>query len=204
MIDGMEHDPALAVVLLAMTGGTWPWVQWVLATPVVLFGGWPFQRATLLNARHGASTMDTLVSLGTLTAYTWSTYVLVTGGGELYLEVAVAITTFLLIGRWSEARAKRSAGAALRELLTLGAKRATLEDGTELDVKTLRPGMRFVVLPGEAGRSDRQPQRVRGDELVSYEAVQSFSGTFCVLTSRTFWVGNRAGSATPSRRSMSA
>jgi P-type Cu+ transporter len=197
---------ALAVVLLAMTGGTWPWVQWVLATPVVLFGGWPFHRATLLNARHGASTMDTLVSLGTLTAYTWSTYVLVTGGGELYLEVAVAITTFLLIGRWSEARAKRSAGAALRELLTLGAKRATLEDGTELDVKTLRPAMRFVVRPGEAvatdgivvsGSSGVDESMITGESLPVDKAVgDEVVGATVNLTGRLLVEVTRIGSDT--------
>jgi Cu+-exporting ATPase len=102
--------------------------------------------------------MDTLVSLGTLVAYLWSLYLAVAGAEESYLEVAATVTTFLLLGRWSEARAKHRAGSALRELLRLGAKQATLldEDGSErlVDVAALRPGMRFVVRPGEQIATD--------------------------------------------------
>ncbi|MGZ6784363.1 MAG: heavy metal translocating P-type ATPase [Nocardioidaceae bacterium] len=134
------------------------WAALVLATPVVLWAGWPFHRAAALNARHRASTMDTLVSLGTLVAYGWSLVLVVTGGTETYVEVAATVTTFLLLGRWSEDRAKRRAGSALRELLTLGAKRASVldADGAErdVDVRLLRPGMRFVTRPGEQVATD--------------------------------------------------
>src|SRR4051794_39148087 len=133
-------------------------VALLLATPVVLWAGWPFHRAAAINARHGASTMDTLVSLGTLVAYGWSLYEGLTGGMTSYVEVAATVTTFLLLGRWSEARARRRAGSALRELLELGAKQARLllEDGTEreVDVAALRPGMRFTVRPGEQVATD--------------------------------------------------
>ncbi len=101
--------------------------------------------------------MDTLVSLGTLVAYAWSVVAVVTGGMDSYVEVAATVTTFLLLGRWSESRAKRRAGAALHELLTLGAHEATLldEDGERLvPVGLLRPGMRFLVRPGEQVATD--------------------------------------------------
>jgi Cu+-exporting ATPase len=130
----------------------------LLATPVVLWAGWPFHRAAALNARHGASTMDTLVSLGTLVAYGWSVVQAVTGGLQTYVEVAATVTTFLLLGRWAESRAKQRAGSALRALLELGAKEATLleDDGSErlVDVSLLRPGMRFLVRPGEQVPTD--------------------------------------------------
>src|SRR5699024_9309567 len=100
----------------------WQWLVFVLTTPIVAWGGYPFHRAALANARRGASTMDTLVSLGTLAAYLWSAVALVSDSGHVYFEVAAAVTVFLLAGRYAEARAKHSAGAALRALLTLGAK----------------------------------------------------------------------------------
>ena len=137
------------------------WVRWlalVLATPVVVYGGWPFHRAAFVNARHAASTMDTLVSLGTLVAYGWSLVQAVFGGTHTYVEVAATVTTFLLAGRWSEARAKVRAGSALRGLLELGAKRAMVldEHGTErsVDVAELEPGTHFVVRPGEQVATD--------------------------------------------------
>ena len=154
----------LSVVVLALTmlpgvPDTAPvrWVALALATPVVLWAGWPFHRAAALNARHGASTMDTLVSLGTLVAYGWSVVQAATGGTHTYVEVAATVTTFLLLGRWSESRAKQRAGAALRALLELGAHQATLlDDGSErlVDVGLLRPGMRFLVRPGEQVATD--------------------------------------------------
>jgi Cu+-exporting ATPase len=136
----------LVVLVLAMAPGVprLPWVQLVLAVPVVLYAGWPFHRAAAVNARHLASTMDTLVSLGTLVALVWSVVQLLEGGMHLYLEVAATVTTFLLLGRYLEARAKSRAGSALHALLELGAKRAiVLEDGIEreVDVAALRPGM---------------------------------------------------------------
>jgi P-type Cu+ transporter len=154
---------SIAVLVLMMAPGVpdGPVVDWlglVLATPVVAYGGWPFHRAAAVNARHAASTMDTLVSLGTLVAYGWSLLQAATGGGHSYVEVAATVTTFLLLGRWSEARAKHRAGSALRGLLELGAKQASVldDDGTErpVDVGLLRVGMRFVVRPGEQIATD--------------------------------------------------
>ena len=146
--------PLTAVVLvLAMAPGVprLPWVQLALTLPVVVYGGWPFHRAAAINARHLASTMDTLVSLGTLVALAWSVVQLLEGGMHLYFEVAATVTTFLVLGRYLEARAKSRAGSALHALLELGAKRAVvLADGTEheVDVASLRPGMQMLVRPG--------------------------------------------------------
>ena len=117
----------------------------------MLYAGWPFHRAAAVNARRLASTMDTLVSLGTLVALFWSVFQLIEGHMHLYFEVAATVTTFLLLGRYLEARAKARAGSALHALLELGAKRATvLEAGSEreVDVADLRPGMRMLVRPG--------------------------------------------------------
>jgi Cu+-exporting ATPase len=136
----------------------WQWLALALTTLIVLWGGYPFHRAALRRARHGASTMDTLVSLGTLAAYLWSAVVVVTRGhAHVYFEVAAAVTVFLLAGRYAESRAKRSAGAALRALLSLGAKNATvLRDGIELRVPVdeLQVGDMVVVRPGERLATD--------------------------------------------------
>ena len=173
---------SLPVLLLAMvpafqfTG--WQWVSLVLATPVVLWGGWPFHRAAWQNLRHGAATMDTLISVGTLAAYGWSVVALVfldagtagmkmpfeltlsrdVSGAEIYLEVASVVTVFVLAGRYFEARAKRRAGAALRALLELGAKDAALlePDGSErrIAIEQLVVDDLFVVRPGEKIATD--------------------------------------------------
>jgi Cu+-exporting ATPase len=143
----------------------WQWVALALTTPIVWWGGYPFHRAALNSARHGTSTMDTLVSLGTLAAYLWSVVVLLTGaghgrghGGEhVYFEVAAAVTVFLLAGRYAEAKAKRAAGSALRALLSLGAKEATVvRDGAEVRVAAdaLLVGDVIVVRPGERVATD--------------------------------------------------
>jgi Cu+-exporting ATPase len=169
------------VVVLAMVSSLqfdyWQWVSLALATPVVLWGGRPFHRAAWTNLRHGASTMDTLVSLGTGAAYLWSLYALVFGsagepgmrdmftfavargdaGGSIYLEAAAGVTTFLLAGRFFEARAKRRAGAALRALLQLGARDvAVLHESVErrVPVGELAVGDLFVVRPGERIATD--------------------------------------------------
>ena len=171
----------LPVVLLAMVPAWqfsgWQWASFALATPVVAWAGWPFHRAAFVNARHATSTMDTLVSLGTLAAYGWSAYALFfgtaghlgmvhhfelvprrTGGaGDIYLEAAAGVTTFLLAGRWLETRAKRHAGDALRRLLELGARDvAVLRDGVEqrVPVEDLVVGDLFVVRPGERVATD--------------------------------------------------
>jgi Cu+-exporting ATPase len=146
----------------------WQWVVLALTAPIVFWGGYPFHRAALNSARHGSSTMDTLVSIGTLAAFLWSAVVVVTGlgggghggahgGGHVYFEVAAAVTVFLLAGRYAEAKAKRSAGAALRALLSLGAKDATVvRDGDEVRIPAgqLTVGDVIVVRPGERVATD--------------------------------------------------
>jgi Cu+-exporting ATPase len=146
----------------------WQWLAFALAGPVVVWGAWPFHRVALLNARHRAATMDTLVSVGVTAAFGWSVWALFWGGaGEpgmamgdgphLYLEVASGVTTLILLGRYFEARAKRRSGAALRALLALGAKDvAVLRDGAEVlvHVERLAVGDEFVVRPGEKVATD--------------------------------------------------
>ena len=145
----------------------WQWVSLVLATPVATWGAWPFHRAAALNARHGTATMDTLVSVGVAAAYLWSLYALVFGGAETYLEVATGVTALILLGRFLELRARRRAGSALKALLDLGAKQATLlRDGREVTVPAaaLVVGDEFVVRPGEkiATDGDRHCRALRG------------------------------------------
>ena len=153
----------------------WQWVAFVLITPVVFYSGWGFHRAALVNLRHGAATMDTLVSMGTLAAWTWSTVALVflgaadTGGSAMagsamggsagsdahvYFETAGVIITLILLGKWFEARARRRSGDALRRLAELGARTARLEDGSEIPLASLEVGDRFVVRPGEKIATD--------------------------------------------------
>jgi Cu+-exporting ATPase len=147
----------LAMVPAAQFGG-WEWLALALATPVVFWSGWPFHRAAALNARHAVATMDTLISLGTLAAWTWSTVVLVGGlDADVYFEVAAAITALILLGRFFEARAKRRSGEAIRKLLELGAKQARVLRGGEevvVPIEALRVGDRFVVRPGERVATD--------------------------------------------------
>ncbi|MEV0014697.1 heavy metal translocating P-type ATPase [Streptomyces tendae] len=172
---------AAPVVLLAMVPAlqfdNWQWLSLTLAAPVVVWGGLPFHRAAWTGLRHGAATMDTLVSLGTLAAFGWSLWALffgdagmpgmrhgfdltvsrTDGASAIYLEAAAGVTAFLLLGRWLEARSKRRAGAALRALMELGAKDvAVLRDGREvrIPVSRLAVGDRFVVRPGEKIATD--------------------------------------------------
>jgi Cu+-exporting ATPase len=152
---------AVPVVALSMVPalqfGSWEWVALLLATPVVLWGALPFHRATWANLRHGAASMDTLISVGVLAAYGWSLYA-IAADGDTYLEVASAVTVFILLGRFFEARAKRRSGAALRALLEMGAKDVAVIDdtGTErrIAIEDLVPGDRFVVRPGEKVATD--------------------------------------------------
>jgi Cu+-exporting ATPase len=136
----------------------WEWVALALATPVVLWAGWPFHRAAALNARHAAVTMDTLISIGTLAAWGWSTVVLVAGiEADTYFEVGAVITTLILVGRYLEERAKSRAGAALRALLELGAKEARVLRGGEevlVPIDEVRVGDVFAVRPGEKIATD--------------------------------------------------
>ncbi|MEO5838012.1 MAG: heavy metal translocating P-type ATPase [Acidimicrobiales bacterium] len=172
---------ALPVVALSMIPAlqfdSWQWLSFALAAPVVSWGAWPFHRATWANLRHGAATMDTLISVGTLAAFGWSVYALFfgdagepsfrhgfslgpergMGASQIYLEVAAGVTVFILAGRYFEARAKRRSGAALRALLELGAKDvAVIRDGAEIlvPVEQLSVGDRFVARPGEKIATD--------------------------------------------------
>jgi Cu+-exporting ATPase len=173
---------ALPVLLLSMIPAlqfdNWQWLALQLATPVVLWGAWPFHRAAWQNLRHATATMDTLVSVGVLAAFAWSMYALFLGDagitgmtmsftfvtdpsegtGHIYLEVASAVTAFVLAGRYVEARAKRRAGAALKALLELGAKDVSVldADGRErrVPIAELGTGDRFVVRPGEKVATD--------------------------------------------------
>ncbi|MET0423078.1 MAG: heavy metal translocating P-type ATPase [Actinoplanes sp.] len=172
---------SIPVVLLAMVPAWqfdyWQWLSLTLAAPVVVYGGLPFHRAAWTNLRHGEATMDTLISLGTVAAFGWSVWALFLGtagepgmthpftfdigrgdgAGNIYLEAAAGVTTFLLAGRYFEARAKRRAGSALRALLELGAKDVVvLRNGIEarIPVDQLVEGDRFVVRPGEKIATD--------------------------------------------------
>ncbi|MGZ5399392.1 MAG: heavy metal translocating P-type ATPase, partial [Nocardioides sp.] len=172
---------SVPVVVLAMVPAWqfdyWQWLSLTLAAPVVVWGAWPFHRAAWVNLRHATSTMDTLVSLGTLAALGWSLYALFLGtagesgmthpfeltversdgAGNIYLEAAAGVTTFILAGRYFESRSKRRAGAALRALLEMGAKDvAVLRGGTEVQIPTdqLVVGDLFVVRPGEKVATD--------------------------------------------------
>jgi P-type Cu+ transporter len=151
---------ALSMVMPWQFAG-WQWLALVLTTPIVAWGGYPFHHAAVRAARHGASTMDTLVSLGTQAAYLWSTVAVLRGVGQVYFEVAAAVTVFLLAGRYAESRAKRASGAALRSLLSLGAKDAVvLRDGAagqqelSVPISELQTGDVFVVRPGERVATD--------------------------------------------------
>ena len=136
----------------------WEWLAFALSTPVVLWAGWPFHRAAVQNARHLAASMDTLISVGTLAAWTWSTVVLLGGiDAHTYFEVGAVITTLILLGRYLEARARRRSGEAIRALLELGARDArVLRDGEEVlvPVEELQVGDLFVVRPGEKIATD--------------------------------------------------
>ncbi|MCP9993685.1 heavy metal translocating P-type ATPase [Streptomyces albogriseolus] len=171
--------PVVAMAMIpALQFEYWQWLSLTLTAPVVTYAAWPFHRAALTNARHGAATMDTLVSVGTTAAFLWSVWALFLGtagtpgmthpfeftvarsdgAGNLYLEAAAGVTTFILAGRYFEARAKRRAGAALRALLELGAKDVTvlLPDGGEetRPVSDLAVGDHFLVRPGEKIATD--------------------------------------------------
>ena len=173
LVAGVLTVPVVALSMIpALQFDGWAWVVFAMTTPVVLWSGMGFHRAALLNARHGTATMDTLVSIGTLAAYLWSAVALVFldagsemtmsmeamghGGDEahVYFETAAVIITLILLGKWFEARAKRRSGEAIRALAELGARTATLEDGTEIAVDDLAVGMRFVVKPGEKVPTD--------------------------------------------------
>ena len=148
--------PLLVVSMVdALHFSGWEWWAFVFATPVVWWSGWMFHRAAFVNARHGAVTMDTLVSIGTIAAWTWSVVALLfLSDGEMYFETAAVIVTLILLGRYFEARARGRSVHAMRALLELGAKTARLENGDEIPIASLEVGDRFVVRPGEKIATD--------------------------------------------------
>ncbi|KAA0918516.1 cation-translocating P-type ATPase [Dietzia sp. ANT_WB102] len=178
VISAILSIPVIAMAMIPPLQFTnWQWLSLTLAAPVIVWGAWPFHRAAAINLRHGAFTMDTLVSLGTSAAFLWSLYALFfgdagmpgmthgfefslspsDGAGDIYLEAAAGVTTFILLGRYFEARSKRSAGAALRSLLELGAKDVAVLLGgveTRIPVEHLQVGDEFVVRPGEKIATD--------------------------------------------------
>lgn len=170
--------PVIAMAMIpALQIEYWQWLSLTLAAPVVTYAAWPFHRAAFTNARHGAATMDTLISVGTSAAFLWSVWALFfgtagtpgmthpfeltigrsDGAGNIYLEAAAGVTAFILAGRYFEARSKRTAGAALRALMELGAKDVTvLRGGREetVPVSELTVGDRFLVRPGQKIATD--------------------------------------------------
>ncbi|MEV4301713.1 heavy metal translocating P-type ATPase [Nonomuraea sp. NPDC049624] len=167
--------PVIAMAMVpALQFTNWQWLSLVLAAPVVVYAGWPFHKAAWTNLRHGAATMDTLISIGTLAALGWSLWALffgtagtpgmthpfeltierTDGSGNIYLEAAAGVTAFILAGRYFESRSKRRAGAALRALMELGAKDVELADGRRVPVEQLKAGDTFVVRPGEKIATD--------------------------------------------------
>jgi P-type Cu+ transporter len=209
------------VVLMAMVPALqftyWQWASLTLAAPVAIWGAWPFHRAAWLNLRHGAATMDTLVSVGVLAAFLWSLYALFLGGAgepgmtmsfsllphsgeasaEIYLEVCAAVTVFLLLGRYLELRAKARSGEALRALATLGAQHvAVLRDGVErrVPIVDLTVGEQFVVRPGEKVATDgvvREGASAIDASLLTGEAVPVEVGPGDQVVGATINVGGR-------------
>ncbi|MGK2886489.1 MAG: heavy metal translocating P-type ATPase [Rhodococcus sp. (in: high G+C Gram-positive bacteria)] len=178
IVSAVLSVPVIAMAMVpALQFTNWQWLSLTLAAPVVVWGAWPFHRAAWTNLRHGTSTMDTLVSMGTLAALGWSLYALffgtagtpgmkhpfeltiarMDGSSNIYLEAAAGVTTFILAGRYFESRSKRQAGAALRALLDLGAKDVTVLRGgveTQIPVGDLAVGDVFLVRPGEKIATD--------------------------------------------------
>lgn len=185
VISALLTIPVIAMAMVpALQFDNWQWLSLTLAAPVVVWGAFPFHKAAWTNLRHGTSTMDTLISLGTLAALGWSVYALFwgtagttgmkhpfeltiersDGSGNIYLEAAAGVTTFILAGRYFEQRSKRRAGAALRALLELGAKEVAVlaADGvteTKVPVEQLAVGDLFVVRPGEKIATDGVVER---------------------------------------------
>nr|WSZ17027.1 heavy metal translocating P-type ATPase [Streptomyces canus] len=210
--------PVVALSMIpALQFDTWQWLALTLASPVVVWGAWPFHRAAWTNIRHAAATMDTLVSVGTLAAFGWSLWALffgdagmpgmrerfeLTAGGmdgasTIYLEVAAGVTVFILLGRYLEARAKRRAGAALRALMELGAKDVSvLRDGREVRIPAERLGVgdRFVVRPGEKIATDGtvvEGASAVDASMLTGESVPVDVGVGDVVTGATVNAGGR-------------
>ena len=149
--------PSVLISMIpALQFGGWEWPVAALATVVIVGSGWPFHRAAAVNLRHGATTMDTLVSMGSLSALAWSLAVSIAGVGDghVYFETGAVIVTLILLGKWLELRGKRRSGDAIRALADLGVRTARLVDGREIELADLAVGMRFVVRPGERIATD--------------------------------------------------
>ncbi|MGW3242151.1 heavy metal translocating P-type ATPase [Streptomyces sp. NPDC001070] len=210
--------PVIAMAMIpALQFRNWQWLSLTLAAPVVVYAAWPFHRAAWTNLRHGATTMDTLISVGTLAAFGWSVWALFLGhagtpgmkhpfeltvargdgSGNLYLEVASGVTAFILAGRFFEARSKRRAGAALRALMELGAKEvAVLRGGREVRVPTadLAVGDLFVVRPGEKVATDgvvREGTSAVDASMLTGESVPVEVGPGEAVTGATVNAGGR-------------
>ena len=221
---GVSLLAGLPVVALSMIAGlqfeNWKWWALALSLPVVLWSAAPFHKAAAMNARHRATTMDTLISLGIIAAMSWSVWALVWGDAadhdgmdmsnmdidHIYMEVAVAVTIFLLAGRYFEARAKRRAGDALRSLLALGARHATvLRDGEEvlIDASQVQVGDLFIVRPGEIiaadgivceGSSSLDVSMLTGESVpVDVTVGANVTGTTVNLTGRLVVQATRIG-----------
>ncbi|MDV6245384.1 heavy metal translocating P-type ATPase [Rhodococcus opacus] len=210
--------PVIAMAMVpALQFPNWQWLSLTLAAPVVVWGAWPFHKAAFTNLRHGTSTMDTLISMGTLAALGWSLYALFwgtagmtgmthpfeltisrsDGAGNIYLEAAAGVTTFILAGRYFEARSKRRAGAALRALLELGAKEVSvLRDGVEqrIAIDQLAVGDEFVVRPGEKIATDgvvTEGSSAVDASMLTGESVPVEVGTDDQVVGATVNVGGR-------------
>ncbi|MEV0239811.1 heavy metal translocating P-type ATPase [Streptomyces sp. NPDC050674] len=211
--------PVVAMAMVpALQFEYWQWLSLTLAAPVVTYAAWPFHKAAFTNARHGAATMDTLISVGTSAAFLWSLWALffgtagtpgmthpfeltierTDGAGNIYLEAAAGVTAFILAGRYFEARAKRKAGAALRALLELGAKDVTVlrADGREqvVPVAELKVDDRFLVRPGEKIATDGtvvEGSSAVDASMLTGESVPVEVGTGDPVTGATINVGGR-------------
>ena len=216
---GLGVPVAVVSMVTALQFKNWQWFALLFSAPVATWGAWPFHRAALMNARHRNTTMDTLISLGVFAATAWSVWALVwgdvtahsgmtgmSGGIHVYFEVAVAVTIFLLAGRYFEARAKRRAGDALRALLALGARTATvLRDGEEvvIDAALIKVGERFVVRPGEIiaadgiveeGESSIDASMLTGESVpVDVKSGSKVTGTTVNLSGRLIVKARRVG-----------
>ncbi len=207
--------PVVAMAMIPLLQFTnWQWLSLVLAAPVVVYAGWPFHKAAWTNLRHGAATMDTLISIGTIAALGWSLWALffgtagvpgmthpfvftierTDGSGNIYLEAAAGVTAFILAGRYFEARSKRRAGAALRALLELGAKEVELADGRRVPVEQLKAGDRFVVRPGDKIATDgvvEEGSSAVDASMLTGESVPVEVGTGDAVTGATVNAGGR-------------
>ena len=210
-VSGALTVPVVLIsMVMALHFAGWEWVVMALTLPVVLWGGWSFHATAARAARHGHANMDTLVSVGTLAALAWSVVAVLTGGPDLYFETAAVVTTFILAGRFLEERAKGRAGAALKALLELGAREATVlgPDGSErlVPAEELEVGDRFLVRPGEKiatdgtveeGRASVDESMLTGESLpVSVQAGATVTGATVNLSGRLVVRATRVGADT--------